>query len=215
MNKTITALAIMMASFAANASVLPETPVPFKSGTGAIDNDTVYIGLGSADTAWYKLDTQAKDKKWTALAAFPGGPRDQATSAFIDGNLYVFGGIGKNSEGLTQVFNDVHKYNPKTNSWVKLMSHAPMGMAGHVTFVHNGKAYVTGGVNQNIFNGYFEDLNEAGKDSTAIDKINAHYFDKKQKIISSISFCCLLIPQHSNGVTLANRPGTERLVRRL
>ena len=27
MNKTITALAIMMASFAANASVLPETPV--------------------------------------------------------------------------------------------------------------------------------------------------------------------------------------------
>lgn len=133
MNKTITALAIIMASFAANASVLPETPVPFKSGTGAIDNDTVYIGLGSAGTAWYKLDTQAKDKKWTALAAFPGGPRDQATSAFIDGNLYVFGGIGKNSEGLTQVFNDVHKYNPKTNSWVKLMSHAPMGMAGHVT----------------------------------------------------------------------------------
>lgn len=54
-----------------------------------------------------------------------------------------------------------------------------MGMAGHVTFVHNGKAYVTGGVNQNIFNGYFEDLNEAGKDSTAIDKINAYYFDKK------------------------------------
>ncbi len=83
MNKTITALAIMMASFAANASVLPETPVPFKSGTGAIDNDTVYIGLGSAGTAWYKLDTQAKDKKWTALAAFTGGPRDQATSALL------------------------------------------------------------------------------------------------------------------------------------
>lgn len=62
MNKTITALAIMMASCAAYASVLPETPVPFKSGTGVIDNDTVYIGLGSAGTAWYKLDTQAKDK---------------------------------------------------------------------------------------------------------------------------------------------------------
>ncbi len=109
---------------------------------------------------------------------------------------------------------NVHKYNPKTNSWVKLMSHAPMGMAGHVTFVHNGKAYVTGGVNQNIFNGYFEDLNEAGKDLATIDKINAHYFDKKAED-HSISFCCLLIPQHSNGVTLANLPGTERLVRRL
>ncbi|EEC8351323.1 N-acetylneuraminate epimerase [Escherichia coli] len=181
MNKTITALTVMMSSFAANASVLPETPVPFKSGTGAIDNNTVYIGLGSAGSAWYKLDTQAKDKKWTTLAEFPGGSRDQATSVFIDGNLYVFGGVGKNNEGLTQVFNDVHKYNPKNNTWVKLMSHAPMGMAGHVTFVHNGKAYITGGVNQNIFNGYFEDLNQAGKDSKTTDKINANYFNKKSE----------------------------------
>ena len=59
------------------------------------------------------------------------------------------------------------------------MSHAPMGMAGNVTFVHNGKAYVTGGVNQNIFNGYFEDLNDDGEYLAAIDKINAYYFDKK------------------------------------
>ncbi len=71
MNKTITALTIIMASFAANASVLPETPVPFKSGTGAIDNDTVYIGLGSAGTAWYKLDTQAKDKKMDSVSCIP------------------------------------------------------------------------------------------------------------------------------------------------
>lgn len=42
MNKTITALAIMMASFAANASVLPETPVPFKSGTGAIERHCLH-----------------------------------------------------------------------------------------------------------------------------------------------------------------------------
>lgn len=52
-------------------------------------------------------------------------------------------------------------------------------MAGHMTFVHNGKAYVTDGVNQDILSGYFEDLSEAGKDSIAIDKISAHYFGKK------------------------------------
>lgn len=74
-----------------------------------------------------------------SVSCIPGGPRDQATSVFIDGDLYVFGGIGKNSKGLTQVFNDVHKYNPKTNSWVKLMSHAPMGMAGHVTLYTTAK----------------------------------------------------------------------------
>ncbi|MBJ6665924.1 galactose oxidase [Escherichia coli] len=64
MNKTITALAIMMASFAANASVLPETPVPFKSGTGAIDNDTVYIGLGSAGTAWLDWPPESPDNQY-------------------------------------------------------------------------------------------------------------------------------------------------------
>lgn len=79
-----------------------------------------------------------------------------------------------------------------------------MGMAGHVTFVHNGKAYVTGGVNQNIFNGYFEDLNEAGKDSTAIDKINAYYFDKKAEDYFFNKFLLSFDPLHNNGVTLAN-----------
>ncbi|BDY92204.1 hypothetical protein MUTS15_08610 [Escherichia coli] len=127
----------------------------------------------------------------------------------------MFGGIGKNSKGLTQVFNDVHKYNPKTNSWVKLMSHAPMGMAGHVTFVHNGKAYVTGGVNQNIFNGYFEDLNEAGKDSTAIDKINAHYFDKKAEDYFFNKFLLSFDPSTQQWSYAGESPGTERLVRRL
>ncbi|EHC5874473.1 N-acetylneuraminate epimerase [Salmonella enterica subsp. enterica serovar Eastbourne] len=179
MKKILIVLAMMMASFEANASVLPETPVPFKSGTGVILNNTVYIGLGSAGTAWYKLDAQSKNKKWTELPKFPGGQRDQATSAVIDGNIYVFGGVGKNKQGLTQVFSDVHMYNPKTSTWEKLMSHAPFGMAGHVTFVHNGKIFITGGVNQNIFNGYFEDSNEAGKDSTIINKINGNYFGKK------------------------------------
>ncbi|HAH5065500.1 TPA: galactose oxidase [Escherichia coli] len=68
MNKAITVLAIMMASFSVNAYVLPETPVPFKSGTGAIDNDTVYISLGSASTAWYKLEKQTKDKKMDSVS---------------------------------------------------------------------------------------------------------------------------------------------------
>ncbi|EGM8926003.1 galactose oxidase [Escherichia coli] len=68
MNKAITVLAIMMASFSVNAYVLPETPLPFKSGTGAIDNDTVYISLGSAGTAWYKLEKQTKDKKMDSVS---------------------------------------------------------------------------------------------------------------------------------------------------
>lgn len=59
------------------------------------------------------------------------------------------------------------------------MLYVLMGMVGYVIFVYNGKVYVIGGVNQNIFNGYFEDFNEVGKDLIVIDKINVYYFDKK------------------------------------
>lgn len=179
MKKVLTASVLAMTSLVADAAVLPEIPVPFKSGTGVIDKNTVYIGLGSAGTAWYKLDIQSENKNWMALAEFPGGAREQATSAFINGNIYVFGGVGKNKQGLTQVFNDVHMYKPEANTWVKLMSHAPLGMAGNVTFVQNNKVFITGGVNQNIFNGYFEDLNDAQGNKDIIAQINHNYFGKK------------------------------------
>ncbi|HEH9419373.1 TPA: N-acetylneuraminate epimerase [Aeromonas sobria] len=179
MIKKISIAALVVVSSGSYASVLPETPVPFKNGAGVIDKNNIYIGLGSAGSSWYKLDAQAKEKKWIALADFPGGPREQATAAFIGGNIYVFGGIGKNRDGLTQVFNDVHMYQPKTNHWVKLMSHSPLGMAGHVTVVHNDKVFMTGGVNQNVFNGYFDDLNTAGNDKNIVARVTSNYFDKK------------------------------------
>lgn len=179
MKKTILSLVIVAVTTTANASVLPETPVPFKSGTGVTDGQTIYIGLGSAGTAWYKMDTQAKDKKWINLAAFPGGAREQATSVILDGKIYIFGGTGKNEQGLMHVYNDVYMYKPEENTWQKLMSHSPLGLTGHVTFVHNGKAIVLGGVNQNIFNGYFVDINAAGENKNILNKINEFYFGKR------------------------------------
>lgn len=76
MNKIIMVFVIMMVLFAVNVFVLLEIPVLFKSGTGVIDNDIVYIGLGSVGMVWYKLDIQAKDKKWIVLVVFLGGLRD-------------------------------------------------------------------------------------------------------------------------------------------
>lgn len=179
MKKFLTATVLSMVSFISDASVLPEVPVPFKSGTGVIDKNTVYIGLGSAGTAWYKIDIQSKNKKWVSLAEFPGGAREQSTSVFINDNIYVFGGVGKNKQGLTQVFNDVHMYKPESNTWIKLMSHAPLGMAGNVAFAQSNTIFIIGGVNQNIFNGYFEDLNDALEDKNIISRINHNYFGKK------------------------------------
>ncbi|MCB2250238.1 N-acetylneuraminic acid mutarotase, partial [Salmonella enterica subsp. diarizonae] len=54
----------------------------------------------------------------------------------------------------------------------------PLGMVGHVTWVHDGKVFTTGGVNQNIFNGYFSDVALADGNKTLLDGINKNYFGK-------------------------------------
>ncbi|CAM3514423.1 N-acetylneuraminate epimerase [Rouxiella silvae] len=162
-----------------NASVLPTIPVPFKSGTGVIDNKKIiYIGLGSAGKSWFKMDLNQDDKQWTPIANFPGVAREQATSVFINGNIYVFGGFGKSQSGLTEVLHDIYKYNPEKNEWSELMSHSPVGLVGHSSFIYNGKAIIMGGVNENIFNGYFEDLANAKDDADLKNKIVSKYFRK-------------------------------------
>ncbi|BDZ05846.1 hypothetical protein MUTS16_69190 [Escherichia coli] len=40
----------------------------------------------------------------------------------------------------------------------KIDDPSPVSLAGHVSFIHNGHAVSTGGVNENIFNGYFSDV---------------------------------------------------------
>lgn len=177
-NKIIAGVLVMAISFVAGASILPKLPVPFKSGTGVSDGKIIYVGLGSAGKKWYKLDTQTSEKKWEPVAEFPGSPREQSTSVIINGDIYVFGGVGKNENGLTQAFNEVYMYNPQGNVWLKLMSHSPLGMVGHVTWVHGGKVFTLGGVNQNIFNGYFSDVSQANENKSLLDVINKKYFDK-------------------------------------
>ncbi|HAT1683917.1 TPA: YjhT family mutarotase [Klebsiella oxytoca] len=178
MNKVLTAVMLLAGSAVAQASVLPPTPVPFKYGTGVMDNQVIYIGLGSAGKAWYRLDTTRTDSQWEPVAAFPGEAREQATSVVVDGRIYVFGGTGKNEAGQPRVFNDVWMYTPSDNRWQKLMTHSPSGLTGHVALVHDGQVILTGGVNQNIFDGYFDDIAAAKGNKSELDKINRDYFSK-------------------------------------
>ncbi|EGL5394938.1 N-acetylneuraminic acid mutarotase, partial [Salmonella enterica] len=96
------------------ATMLPDIPVSMKNGTGAIDNNgVVYVGLGSEGTSWYKIDLKKQHKDWERIKSFPGGAREQSVSLFLNDELYVFGGVGKeNSESPLQVYSDVYKYSP-------------------------------------------------------------------------------------------------------
>ena len=100
--------------------------------------------------------------------------------------------LAKIARAWPQVFNDVHKYNPKTNSWVKLMSHRADGHGGSMWLLYTTARLMLLAVLTRISSmAILKIQRRLEKIQPTIDKINAHYFDKKQKIISSISFCCL------------------------
>lgn len=58
------------------------------------------------------------------------------------------------------------------------MTRPPVSLAGHVSFIHNGHAVSTGGVNENIFNGYFSDVELSKGNSALTEKVNRDYFSK-------------------------------------
>lgn len=160
------------------AGALPEIPEPFKYGVGGIDNGKIYIGLGSLGNNWYMIDTNQSEKKWTKIAQWPTVPREQATATIIDGKIYVFGGIGKDKSGVITLQKDVYSYDIAKDKWEKLMTRPPVSLAGHVSFIHNGHAVSTGGVNENIFNGYFSDVELSKGNSALTGKVNRDYFSK-------------------------------------
>ncbi len=184
MKKIISALALATATLcsSAMAAPLPDTPVAFKSGTGALVDGVIYLGLGTAGQNWYKLDTKAKDPKWVEIASFIGTPRDQAQSVVLDNKIYVFGGAGKATFEATRIgaLNDVYCYDIKKNSWQKVMTRSPFGLTGHAaTTVDHKTAIIVGSVNKAIFDGYFEDIETAQGNKAILDLINATYTGKK------------------------------------
>lgn len=172
------------ASSAALAAALPDVPVPFKSGAGAMNDGVIYVGLGTAGQDWYKLDTKSAQPQWQKIAAFPEAARDQAQAVALNGKIYVFGGCGKIDSELTSVSNEVFEYDPATDTWTKLLTRSPIGLTGHTVVTADGKnALVIGSVNKEIFDGYFSDVDYATKanDKALLDKVNADYNGKLVK----------------------------------
>lgn len=165
----------------ANAERYPDVPVPFKYGTGARIDNNLYVGLGSAGQSWFRLDTDNTSGGWQKIADFPGQPREQAVAVALDGKLYVFGGVGKNSASDTQVqaLNDVYRFDPQTNQWQQLATRAPRGLVGTAaTTLDGSQALLLGGVNKAIFDGYFADLAAAGSNETQKNAVIDAYFEQ-------------------------------------
>lgn len=105
------------------------------------DRDTDAVEHWVLDLAAWEASGNAA---WTELAPLPV-PRNQFSTAVLDGRIYVIGGqFNHDSQQLDQPTVDV--YDPDTNTW----SDGPVLPYGHshsegATFVHEGRIFVVGG----------------------------------------------------------------------
>lgn len=186
-NKTVSLMALLISTClvtSAHAEKLPDIPVAIKNGTGAIDNNgVIYIGLGSAGSSWYKLDLKNDDKAWEKIKDFPGTSRDQSISMILNGELFVFGGVGKeNNSPTVRVLRDVYKYSPQQDSWERVNTEAPIGLTGHAgTSLDSDRALIIGGVNKDIFDKYLIDIEKNKENEAAKNKVIQAYFNKPTK----------------------------------
>jgi N-acetylneuraminic acid mutarotase len=114
-------------------------PMPIALGEvagGLIDGKIYIVGEGSTATLAYDVATET----WTAsgLTARPFPGNHHAAEVF-DGKLYLFGGLGGDSEGRVQI------YDPATDHWTE---GAPMPFAAgsSSSAVIGDQIYVAGGV---------------------------------------------------------------------
>ncbi|HBO37150.1 MAG TPA: N-acetylneuraminic acid mutarotase [Pasteurellaceae bacterium] len=168
-------------AFSAQATQYPDLPIGIKGGAGALIGDTVYVGLGSGEDKFYALDLKKKGETWKEIAPFPGGKRNQPVAAAIDGKLYVFGGFQNTDQAANQIINDAYVYDPQSNSWAKLQTRSPRSAVGASVATTNGKVYFVGGVNQEIWNGLFQDITTAGGDKEKEKTIYDPYFNLRHQ----------------------------------
>jgi N-acetylneuraminic acid mutarotase len=129
---------------------LPLLPIPIASGQMVFLNGKIHHigGTNRARTMdlgdHYVLDLSNLAGGWKTLAPLPN-PRQHAGATAINGKIYYVGGQhGHDSKLITQ--NDLHEYNPATNTWTQLTD-MPYSLS-HIsaaTFEMGGRLFVIGG----------------------------------------------------------------------
>ncbi|MGF1721124.1 N-acetylneuraminate epimerase [Vibrio kyushuensis] len=139
----------------------PDLPVGIKSGVSAQVGDKVFVGLGSAGSDFYMLDIESLDKGWQKQASFIGPARSGATASVVDGDIYIFGGSGKesSSDPAPILFDTIYRYNVSANSWSQANSTTPVGLLGAASYSPDNKQVIFfGGYNKGYFDTYLSDI---------------------------------------------------------
>ena len=138
-------------TFEAFEMFTPNLTPPAMSGHCAVPYDNKMVVLSGArgvtDTGMYTYDPN--DNTWKEGGEQPFSERTEAAACVVEGEpaswIHIVG--GRNPNG-TEVYGDVHLYNPATGGWLTRDA-LPGGRYGHSLVQHNQKVYVLGGRNNN------------------------------------------------------------------
>jgi N-acetylneuraminic acid mutarotase len=114
-------------------------------------NGKIYVGLGASTNPipsskkFYVYDTNSNSwDNGNTVEQFPGEPRIGASSFVLNGEAYV--GFGYKNSFPAQLFDDLYKYNPSSNSWDTLNTFPGGARFTQISFVLNGITYMGYGV---------------------------------------------------------------------
>jgi N-acetylneuraminic acid mutarotase len=116
----------------------PAAPLPDAIGEvagGVIDGSLYLVGEGSDRTFRYDL---ARDT-WDTLAAVRPATGHHHAAEVFDGRLWLFGGIGRNSAGLVQI------YEPRSRQW-EVGPPMPFKAGSSASALIGGRFFVAGGI---------------------------------------------------------------------
>ncbi|MBM1173647.1 N-acetylneuraminate epimerase [Microvirga arabica] len=173
-------------NIAAAEPAWPDLPVGVKNGVSARVGDTIYVGLGSAGTAFYSLDLKEREKGWVTRSPFPGPATNGAAVATSNGQIFVFSGNGKPALDAKSpiIFNTIYSYDPASDSWQSLDTTTPVGLSGAKAIsLPDGRIAVVGGYNKELFDKYLSDVSAIDKEKFPADfaKLVTSYMSMEPK----------------------------------
>ncbi len=103
---------------------LTQLPTAMASGSGALLNGKLYVACGWTDEGitnkMWSLDLNQSDANWQECQILPGPQRAFPALTACGNYLYLFGGMGTDSNGSQIIMQDAYKYSPEKNQWTRL-----------------------------------------------------------------------------------------------
>lgn len=103
---------------------LPSLPVPLTNAAASVLENTVFVAGGEtgieASSLFFSLDLHKLQEGWKQLAPIPIGVSHtvlSASSSKYQKQVYLSGGRKKNSNGISDLYDNVYMYDVVTNVW--------------------------------------------------------------------------------------------------